>query len=94
MIGVMDKVGTFAMIRGQADLRPLIAYLSVSGMALITLDIFAMTSQSQAGAALQMVNHGFLVGALFLITGFLSERRRSPRIAGYAASPCGAPRCW
>jgi NADH-quinone oxidoreductase subunit M len=116
MIGVMDKVGTFAMIRycldlfptaahwftpliivvsvigvlyaaivaiGQADLRRLIAYLSVSGMALITLGIFAMTSQGQAGAALQMVNHGFLVGALFLITGFLIERRRSPLIAGY-----------
>ncbi|MGH3421991.1 MAG: proton-conducting transporter membrane subunit, partial [Streptosporangiaceae bacterium] len=91
MSGVMNKVGTFAMIRGQADLRRLIVYLSVSGMALITLDIFAMTSQSQAGAALQMVNHGFLVGALFLITGFLSERRRSPRIAGYGGSRRTAP---
>lgn len=124
MIGVMDKVGTFAMSRyfldlfptaahrftplivvvsvigvlyaaivaiGQADLRRLIAYLSVSGMALITLGIFAMTSQGQAGAALQMVNHGFLVGALFLITGFLIERRRSPLIAGYGGAQKAAP---
>jgi NADH-quinone oxidoreductase subunit M len=124
MIGVMDKVGTFAMIRycldlfpsaahyftpliivlsvigilyaavvtiGQADLKRLIGYLSVSGMGLITLGIFAMTSQGQAGAALQMVNHGFLVGALFLIAGFLIDRRRSPLIAGYGGVQKVAP---
>src|SRR5579875_2158038 len=124
MIGVMDKVGTFAMIRycldlfpvaahwftppiivlsvigvlygavvalGQADLKRLIGYLSVSGMALITLGIFAMTSQGQAGAALQMVNHGFLVGALFLTAGFLIARRRSALIADYGGVQKAAP---
>jgi NADH-quinone oxidoreductase subunit M len=124
MIGVMDKAGTFAMIRyclqlfpsaahyftplvlvlsvigvlyaaivatGQADLKRLIAYLSVSGMSLITLGIFAMTSQGQAGATLQMVNHGFLVGALFLIAGFLIARRGSARIEDYGGVQKAAP---
>src|SRR6266567_8791945 len=124
MIGVMDKVGTFGMIRyclelfpsashyftplvitlavigvlypaivaiGQADLKRLIAYVSVSGMRLITLGIFAMTSQGQAGATLQMVNHGFLVGALFLITGFMIARRRSQLIADYGGVQKVAP---
>src|SRR5712692_5404993 len=124
MIGVMDKVGTFGMIRyclelfpsashyftplvialavigilypaivaiGQADLKRLIAYVSVSGMGLITLGIFAMTSQGQAGATLQMVNHGFLVGALFLITGFMIARRRSQLIADYGGVQKVAP---
>ena len=124
MIGVMDKVGTFGMIRyclelfpsashyftplvialavigilypaivaiGQADLKRLIAYVSVSGMGLITLGIFVMTSQGQAGATLQMVNHGFLVGALFLITGFMIARRRSQLIADYGGVQKVAP---
>jgi NADH-quinone oxidoreductase subunit M len=124
MIGVMDKAGTFAMIRyclqlfpeashyftplvlvlsvigvlyaaivatGQADLKRLIAYLSVSGMSLITLGIFAMTSQGQAGATLQMVNHGFLVGALFLIAGFMIARRGSARIEDYGGVQKAAP---
>src|SRR5579875_1815566 len=124
MIGVMDKVGTFAMIRygldlfpaaahyftplilvlsvigilyaaivaiGQRDIKRLIGYLSVSGMGLITLGIFAMTSQGQAGASLQMVNHGFLVGALFLIAGFLIDRRRSALIADYGGVQKVAP---
>ena len=123
-IGVMDKVGTFGMIRyclelfpsashyftplvialavigilypaivaiGQADLKRLIAYVSVSGMGLITLGIFAMTSQGQAGATLQMVNHGFLVGALFLIAGFMIARRRSQLIADYGGVQKVAP---
>src|SRR6266704_1572418 len=124
MVGVMDKVGTFGMIRyclelfpsashyftplvitlsvignlysaivaiGQADLKRLIAYVSVSGMGLITLGIFVMTSQGQAGATLQMVNHGFLVGALFLITGFMIARRRSQLIADYGGVQKVAP---
>jgi NADH-quinone oxidoreductase subunit M len=76
---------------GQADLKRLVAYVSVSGMGLITLGIFVMTSQGQAGATLQMVNHGFLVGALFLITGFMIARRRSQLIADYGGVQKVAP---
>jgi NADH-quinone oxidoreductase subunit M len=122
MIGVMDKVGTFGMIRYCLSSSVRIALLhaaghraavigilypdrrhrpggpeaagrhvSVSGMGLITLGIFAMTSQGQAGATLQMVNHGFLVGALFLITGFMIARRRSQLIADYGGVQKVAP---
>ena len=61
---------------GQADMKRLIAYTSVSHFGLITLGIFAMTSQGQSGATLYMVNHGFATGALFLIAGFMIARRR------------------
>jgi NADH-quinone oxidoreductase subunit M len=124
LVGVLDKVGTFGMIRycldlfpsaahyftpliialavvgvlygaivaiGQADLKRLIAYSSVSHMGLITLGIFAMTSQGQAGATLYMVNHGFATGALFLIAGFMISRRRSQMIADYGGVQKVAP---
>jgi NADH-quinone oxidoreductase subunit M len=124
LVGVLDKVGTFGMIRyclelfpsashyftpliialavvgilygaivaiGQRDLKRLIAYTSVSHMGLITLGIFVMTSQGQAGATLYMVNHGFATGALFILAGFMMSRRRSSLIADYGGVQSVAP---
>jgi NADH-quinone oxidoreductase subunit M len=124
LVGVLDKVGTFGMIRyclelfpqasryftpliltlavigvlygaivaiGQADLKRLIAYTSISHFGLIALGIFALTSQGQAGATLYMVNHGFATGALFLVVGFMIARRRSQRIADYGGVQKVAP---
>jgi NADH-quinone oxidoreductase subunit M len=124
LVGVLDKVGTFGMIRyclelfpsashyftpvilvlsvvgvlygaivaiGQRDLKRLIAYTSVSHMGLITLGIFVMTSQGQAGAVLYMVNHGFATGALFIVAGFMIARRRSSLIADYGGVQKVAP---
>jgi NADH-quinone oxidoreductase subunit M len=124
LVGVLDKVGTFGMIRyclelfpagakyftplvlalaviailygavvaiGQADLKRLIAYTSVSHFGFIALGIFAMTTQGQSGATLYMVNHGFATGALFLIAGFLIVRRKSQRIADYGGVQSVAP---
>jgi len=124
LVGVLDKVGTFGLIRycldlfpnaahyftplvialavigilyaaivaiGQADLKRLIAYTSISHMGLITLGIFAMTSQGQVGATLYMVNHGFATGSLFLIAGFMIVRRRSQQIADYGGVQKVAP---
>jgi NADH-quinone oxidoreductase subunit M len=124
LVGVLDKVGTFGMIRyclqlfpeashyfipliltlavigvlygavvaiGQADIKRLVAYTSVSHMGLIALGIFVLTSQGQAGATLYMVNHGFATGALFLLAGFMIARRRSQRIADYGGVQKVAP---
>ena len=124
LVGVLDKVGTFGMIRyclelfpaasryftpliltlavigvlygaivaiGQADLKRLIAYTSISHFGLIALGIFVLTSQGQAGATLYMVNHGFATGALFLVAGFMIARRRSQRIADYGGVQKVAP---
>ncbi len=124
LVGVLDKVGTFGMIRfclplfpnatewatpviialcvisilygallaiGQTDIKRLIAYTSISHFGFIALGIFAITSQSQAGATLYMVNHGFSTAALFLIAGFLISRRGSRLIADYGGVQRVAP---
>ena len=62
---------------GQKDILRLLAYVSVSHFGLITLGIFAFTSQGQTGATLYMVNHGFSTGALLLVVGFMISRRKS-----------------
>jgi NADH-quinone oxidoreductase subunit M len=124
LVGVLDKVGTYGMLRycfelfpagakyftplvivmavigilygavvaiGQADMKRLIAYTSISHFGFIALGIFAMTSQGVAGATLYMVNHGFATGALFILAGFLISRRGSDRIADFGGVQKVAP---
>jgi NADH-quinone oxidoreductase subunit M len=76
---------------GQADIKRLIAYTSVSHFGFIALGIFAMTSQGQSGATFYMVNHGFATGALFILAGFMISRRGSSRIADYGGMQRVAP---
>jgi NADH-quinone oxidoreductase subunit M len=56
------------------DMKLLIAYSSVSHMGFIVLGIFAFNQQGQQGAVLQMVNHGLIVPALFLLIGWIAAR--------------------
>ncbi len=116
LVGVLDKVGTFGMIRfclqmfpdasrwatpavmtlavlsiligaalaiGQRDMMRLIAYTSISHFGFIVLGIFAVTTVSQTGSTLYMVNHGFTTAALFLIAAMLIQRRGSRDIADF-----------
>jgi NADH-quinone oxidoreductase subunit M len=76
---------------GQADMKRLIAYTSVSHFGFIALGIFAMTSQGVSGATFYMVNHGFATGALFILAGFLLTRRGSDRIADFGGVQKVAP---
>jgi NADH-quinone oxidoreductase subunit M len=61
----------------QKDAKRLVAYSSVSHLGFIVLGLFALNAQGISGAILQMVNHGLSTGALFLIVGFLYERRHT-----------------
>jgi len=61
----------------QKDVKKLVAYSSVAHLGFVTLGIFALQQESLSGAVLQMVNHGLSTGALFLLVGFLYERRHT-----------------
>ena len=63
----------------QKDLKQVIAYSSVAHLGFIVLGTFALTRQSLTGGVLQMVNHGLSTGALFLLVGFIVERRHTRR---------------
>jgi NADH-quinone oxidoreductase subunit M len=70
------------------DMKLLVAYSSVSHMGFIVLGIFALNVQGQQGAVLQMVNHGIIISALFLIVAWISNRagtRDRSAMAGLAA---------
>jgi NADH-quinone oxidoreductase subunit M len=65
----------------QPDLKKLVAYSSVSHMGFVTLGIFVFQEQALQGAVLQMVNHGLITGALFLLVGVIYERTHDRTIA-------------
>jgi NADH-quinone oxidoreductase subunit M len=65
----------------QPDLKKLVAYSSVSHMGFVTLGIFVFQQTAMQGAILQMVNHGLITGALFLLVGMIYERTHDRTIA-------------
>jgi NADH-quinone oxidoreductase subunit M len=85
--GVIIVLSLIAIIYGaivalvQPDLKRLVAYSSVSHMGFVTLGIFVFTEQGMQGAILQMVNHGLITGALFLLVGVIYERTHDRTIA-------------
>jgi NADH-quinone oxidoreductase subunit M len=69
----------------QSDLKAMVAYSSVSHMGIVILGIATLTEIGMLGAILQMMAHGLIAGALFLLVGLLYERTHSREIADYSS---------
>ena len=67
----------------QTDMKKLIAYSSVAHMGFVTLGIFSFTEVGVQGAIFQMLSHGLISGALFLIVGVVYDRMHTRDIAAY-----------
>ena len=74
-IGIL--YGAF-MALSQTDLKRLVAYASMSHLGFIGLGIFSQNVLGIEGALIQMINHGVIISALFLIVGMI-ERRTGTR---------------
>lgn len=64
----------------QPDVKRLVAYSSVAHMGFVILGMFSFTEAGMQGALYQMLNHGVSTGALFLLVGFIYERRHTRMI--------------
>jgi len=67
----------------QEDVKKLVAYSSVAHLGFVMLGIFAFNVEGISGGMLQMINHGISTGALFLIVGFIYERRHTRLITDF-----------
>ena len=56
------------------DVRGVVAYSSLAQMNLIVIGLFATNSSGTTGALFQMVNHGLISAALFLLAGGIERR--------------------
>ena len=67
----------------QPDVKRLVAYSSVAHMGFVILGMFSFTEHGMQGALYQMINHGIATGALFLLVGFIYERRHTRAISEF-----------
>ncbi len=67
----------------QTDWKKLVAYSSVSHMGFCTLGIFVLDFNGLAGSVIQQINHGISTGLLFLLAGFMYDRRHTREISDY-----------
>jgi len=86
-------IGLVAM--AQSDMKKLVAYSSIAHMGFVTIgmflvyDIVQTTGSAQGakmgmeGAMIQMISHGFISGAMFLMIGVLYDRMHTREISSY-----------
>ena len=73
----------------QTDLKRLVAYASMSHLGFIGLGIFAGNLLGIEGSLVQMINHGVIIAALFLVVAMIERRagtRDRAQLRGLAAT--------
>ena len=76
----------------QSNIKRLVAYTSVSHMGFIILGVFALNELAYQGVVMQIIAHGFGIGALFILTGALQEKNNTLNIEAYGGLWSKAPK--
>ena len=102
IVGIVSVVYGALVALAQTDLKRMIAYTSVNHMGYIALAVGAAglvagdtadaRSIAVTGAVTQMVSHGLITGALFLLAGVLHDRAGSYDMGAYGGLAAPAPR--
>jgi NADH-quinone oxidoreductase subunit M len=82
-LSVIAIIYTSLVALAQEDMKKLIAYSSVAHMGFVTMGIFTVTSEGIQGAMIQMLSHGVVSAALFLVVGVIYDRLHTRDIARY-----------
>ena len=77
VISIIMIIYTAMVAYAQKDIKQVIAYSSVSHMGIIMLGIFAMNAEGIGGSVFQMLSHGIVSGALFMLVGVIYDRRHT-----------------
>ena len=73
------------------DIRGVIAYSSLAQMNLIVIGLFATNASGAEGALLQMINHGLISAALFLLAGTIERRTATGQLGLLGGMARGRP---
>jgi NADH-quinone oxidoreductase subunit M len=101
VVGVVSVLYGALVALAQTDVKRMIAYTSVNHMGYVLLGVGAaglLTGPDEqarqlatTGAVTQMVSHGLITGALFLLTGVLYERGRTYDMAAWSGLAARTP---
>ncbi|MFO1039980.1 MAG: NADH-quinone oxidoreductase subunit M [Geminicoccaceae bacterium] len=82
-LSIVAIVYTSLVALMQNDMKKLIAYSSVAHMGIVTIGIFTPNALGIAGSVVQMLSHGVVSAALFMVVGVVYDRVHSREIASY-----------
>lgn len=75
----------------QTDMKKMIAYSSVAHMGYVTAGIFSLNQEGINGAIFQMISHGIVSSALFMVVGVLYDRLHTKEIDKYGGVALSMP---
>jgi len=67
----------------QSDIKKIIAYSSISHLGYVMIGLLSLELAGVQGAIVQMVSHGIVAAALFLLVGMVYERGHTRELAAY-----------
>ena len=76
----------------QTDLKAMVAFSSINHMGFCLMGIAALNATGFTGATLQMVTHGIITGALFLLVGALYDRTHVRDVNEFGGLAARVPR--
>jgi NADH-quinone oxidoreductase subunit M len=82
-IAVINIVYGALCAMAQTDMKKMVAYSSVNHMGYCLLGIAGMTTAGFTGAVFQMLTHGIITGALFLLVGVIYDRAHTRDISAF-----------
>ena len=82
-LSIIAVIYTSLVALAQEDMKKLIAYSSVAHMGFVTIGTFSLNLHGVEGAIFQMLSHGIVSAALFLIVGVVYDRIHSRDIKDY-----------
>ncbi|GIU01039.1 NADH-quinone oxidoreductase subunit M [Sulfurovum sp. TSL6] len=77
VLSLIMIIYTAMIAYAQKDVKQVVAYSSVSHMGIIMLGLFAMNAEGLSGSVFQMLSHGIVSGALFMLVGMIYDRRHT-----------------
>jgi len=83
VLSLIMIIYTAMIAYAQKDMKQVIAYSSVSHMGIIMLGIFAMNAEGLSGSVFQMLSHGIVSGALFMLVGMIYDRRHTKLLSEF-----------
>ena len=91
MLAVIGIVYGAVVAIVQTDARRLLAYSSISHMGFVLLGIFSLNATGMVGGAYQQLNHGVISCLLFVLVGYLYQRRGTTALAEFGGLKAQMP---
>ncbi|MCP4039164.1 MAG: NADH-quinone oxidoreductase subunit M [bacterium] len=92
-IAVFGVIASGLLCLAQRDVKLLVGFVSLAHMSFIVLGIFSLQHHAVVGSVVHMLSHGLSIAALFILFGFLVERRETRGLEEYGGLAKPMPLC-